>query len=41
MEAKRPGAKDKAALEVWNATTHGIGVALGVVFLVQIGRAHV
>lgn len=36
MEAKRPSAKDKVVLEVWNAMTHGIGVALGVVFLVLL-----
>lgn len=36
MKEKLINAKDRIILEIWNAITHGIGVVLGVVFLVVL-----
>ena len=36
MKEKLLNAKDRIVLEIWNAITHGIGVVLGVVFLVML-----
>lgn len=36
MKEKRMKIKDRVILEIWNAITHGIGVVLGVVFLVML-----
>ena len=36
MKEKLLNAKDRIISEIWNAITHGIGVVLGVVFLVML-----
>lgn len=36
MKDKLLSAKERIVLEIWNAITHGIGVVLGVVFLVML-----